>query len=104
VTFAGRERSTVLPFDTLGPHRLRSFTGRYDLFGAPQYCDGEILIETVYRFKGQAAPCIILTEVDFEQLDERVKKKLFVGMTRASMKLFIIISDRSARNLLGQPP
>ncbi|HEX7156536.1 MAG TPA: ATP-binding domain-containing protein [Burkholderiaceae bacterium] len=102
VTFAGRERSKLLPFDALGPHRLKSFSGSYDLFGAPRYSEGEVLIETVYRFKGQAAPCIVLTEVDFEALDDRARRRLFVGMTRASMKLFVVRSARAAEMLMGR--
>jgi len=102
ITFSGRERSRLFPFDTLGPHRLKSATGRYDLFGVPQYTDGELLIETVYRFKGQAAPCVILAEVDFESLDERAQRKLFVGMTRASMKLIVVLSQRAATLLMSR--
>jgi superfamily I DNA and RNA helicase len=102
VTFSGRERSKLMPFDALGAHRLRSFTGRYDLFGAPQFSDGDLLIETVYRFKGQAAPCVILTEVDFDTLDDLARRKLFVGMTRASMKLIVVLSERAARALLAR--
>lgn len=102
VTFSGRERSRLFAFDTLGPHRLRSATGRYDLFGVPQYTEGDVLIETVYRFKGQAAPCVILTEVDFDEFDERARRKLFVGMTRASMKLVVVLSRRAATRLMSQ--
>jgi len=100
VTFAGRERSRILPFDSLGPHRLRSFQGRYDILGEPEFGEGEILAETVYRFKGQSAPCVVLTEVDFEVLDERARRKLFTGMTRASLKLVLVVSRR-ALALLG---
>jgi len=60
------------------------------------------LIETVYRFKGQAAPCVILTEVDFETLDDISRRKLFVGMTRASMKLIVVLSARAAALLLAR--
>jgi hypothetical protein len=102
VTFSGREKSRLFPFDALGPHRLKSATGRYDLFGVPQYTDGDLLIETVYRFKGQAAPCVILTEVDFDALDERARHKLFVGMTRASMKLTVVLSRRAAGVLMAR--
>jgi hypothetical protein len=102
VTFSGREKSRLFPFDVLGPHRLKSATGRYDLFGVPQYTDGDLLIETVYRFKGQAAPCVILTEVDFEALDERTQRKLFVGMTRASLRLFVVLSKRAAATLMAR--
>ncbi|MBS0554388.1 MAG: nuclease, partial [Proteobacteria bacterium] len=33
VTFRGREHSRFTPITHLGPHRLRAFSGRYDLFG-----------------------------------------------------------------------
>jgi len=102
VTFAGREKSRLLTLDSLGSNRLKSFTGRYDLFGTPQFSEGEILCETVYRFKGQAAPCIILTEIDFDFLDERARNKLFVGMTRASMKIYLVISRQAAQILLAR--
>ena len=100
VTFGGRDRSPLMRLERLGPHQLRSFTGRYDLLGTPQFCEGDLLIETVYRFKGQAAPCVILTEVDFGEFDELAQRKLFVGMTRASMKLLIVMSERAAGVLL----
>jgi hypothetical protein len=101
LSFRGREHSLLASLDHLGPHRLRSFTGEYDLFGNPQYRDGDVLLDSVYRFKGQSAPCVILTEVDFEALDERAARKLFVGATRATMKLIVVASQRAAR-LLGQ--
>jgi hypothetical protein len=102
VTFSGRERSTLRSFDQIGPHRLRSWQGRYDLFGRPEFSEGELLIETVYRFKGQSAPCVILTEVDFDAFDELAQRKLFVGFTRASMKLLVVLSERAAKALLAR--
>ncbi|TGT17307.1 hypothetical protein EN817_31995, partial [Mesorhizobium sp. M3A.F.Ca.ET.174.01.1.1] len=42
-------------------------------------------------------PCVILTEVDFAAFDERIARKLFVGATRATMKLIIVASQRAAR-------
>ncbi|MEZ5728564.1 MAG: ATP-binding domain-containing protein [Burkholderiaceae bacterium] len=93
LSFAGRERSRLLSLDTLGPHALRRFTGQYDLFGSPRYSDGDLVLETVYRFKGQSAPCVIFTEVEFETLDARARRKLFVGASRASMRLFVVASQ-----------
>lgn len=66
VTYRGREQSLLFPYNRLGPHSLRTFTGDYDLLGHPIYTDGEVLLETVYRFKGQAAPAIVFAEIDFE--------------------------------------
>lgn len=96
VTFRGREHSAFSSLDALGPHTLRTFTGRYDLLGAPVYSDGELSLDSVHRFKGQSAPCVVFTEIDFDELDEAVRRKLFVGMTRASMKLVLVASARAA--------
>jgi len=92
LTFHGREHSQLLGLSALGPHRFRRFTGEYDLLGNPVYSEGEVLLESLYRFKGQAAPCVILTEVDLTALDDANRQKLFVGMTRATMKLMLIAS------------
>jgi len=75
---------------------LRAPTGRYDLLGNPILTDGDILIDSVHRFKGRAAPCVILTEIDFEQLDDKAVRRLFVGATRATMKLILVVAERSA--------
>lgn len=102
VTFRGREHSLLTPLDRLGPHGLRSFSGRYDLLGGPIYTEGDFMFDSVYRFKGQAAPCVIFTEIDFAELDTLTRRKLFVGLTRASIKLILVVSARAA-HLLGLP-
>ena len=102
VTWRGREHSQLLGFDQIGPHSLRTFSGQYDLLGNPIYSNGEVLTETVYRFKGQSAPCIIFTEIDFEEYDETAMRKLFVGATRASMKLTLVMSERAAGILMNR--
>jgi hypothetical protein len=99
VTFRGREQSGLFAYTQLGRHTLCTFTGAYDLLGHPQYSDGKVLLETVYRFKGQAAPAIIFAELDFEALDDRTLRKLFVGMTRARLKLILVVSERAERVL-----
>jgi len=100
LSFRGREKSTVLNLDVLGKHVLQSFTGNYDLFGKPIFRKGDLLAESIYRFKGQAAPAVVFTEIDFDVLDERTFRKLFVGMTRANLKLVMVLSDRA--NLILQ--
>jgi hypothetical protein len=102
-SFRGREKSAILNLDTLGDaHTLRSFTGQYDLLGDPIFREGGLLIESVYRFKGQSAPAVIFTEIDFAEIDELVFRKLFVGMTRARLKLVLVLSDRAAEKLLDR--
>lgn len=99
VTFRGRENSRFTGLERLGQHSLCAFTGRYDLVGSPEYTTGDFLIDSVHRFKGQAAPCVIFTEIDFETLDTRTQRKLFVGATRAGMKLMMVVSNRAAKLL-----
>jgi len=99
VSFRGRENSALLNLDALGQHPLKSFKGSYDLFGNPEFREGDLLTESVYRFKGQSAPAVIFTEIDFDTMDEKSFRKLFVGMTRARMKLVLVMSERAAKQL-----
>lgn len=100
VSFRGREGSALTAFDQLGSHRMRRFTGGYDLLGSPIYTEGDVLLDSVYRFKGRSAPCVILTEVDFEALGEIEMRKIFVGATRATMKLWVVMSEGVANVLV----
>ena len=99
LSFKGREKSPLLKRDQLGQHLLHSFTGAYDLLGNPMFRKGGLLAESVYRFKGQAAPAVIFTEIEFAELDERTRRKLFVGMTRASLKL-VLVANATASAIL----
>ena len=102
LSFRGRDHSRLLGLDQIGPQTLRRFTGEYDLLGQPVYAQGDVLMESVYRFKGQSAPAVVLAEVDFDTLDPRALRKLFVGATRATMKLVLVASARAARVLAQQ--
>jgi len=98
--YRGRDKSALMPFDRLGSYSLRRFDGTFDATGNPVFEEGDILVETVFRFKGQSAPCVILTEVDFEELDERAARRLYVGATRATMRLAMVMSERAAGTLM----
>jgi hypothetical protein len=96
VTYRGREHSRLAPYDKLGPYPLRAPTGQYDLLGNALDTEGDLLIDSVLRFKGRAAPCVVFTEIDFETFDEAAVRRLFVGATRATMKLTLVVSERVA--------
>ena len=101
LSFRGRESSVLTPFNQIGRHTLLfPIQGKYDEFGNPEFSEGEITTDSVHRFKGQAAPCVVLTEIDFSQLDENSKIRIFVGATRATVKLIMVISERSLKVLL----
>lgn len=99
VTYRGRESSLLSPYDTLGKWPLRAPTGQYDLFGNALHTEGDLTIDSVHRFKGRAAPCVIFTEIDFETLDDKAIRRLFVGATRATLKLFMVMSSRAEQVL-----
>jgi hypothetical protein len=102
LSFRGRESSALTPFTQIGKHILRApIQGKYDDFGNPEYCDGDICTDSVHRFKGQAAPCVVLTEIDFAQLDENSKIRIFIGATRATLKLILVLSKQSLDALLN---
>ena len=93
LTYKGRARSELLGQAQLGPYRTSQFTGKYTREGQPVWTEGVLLVDSVYRFKGQSAPAVVLTEVDFDQLRDIDRKRLFVGMTRAQMALEVVLSE-----------
>jgi len=99
LSFAGRTRSRVLDLDEVGGHRLRKFTGAFDRAGNAVWSEGDLLAETIYRFKGQSSPAVVLCEIDFEVLTDKELRKLFVGFTRAQMQLTCVISERASAYL-----
>ncbi|WP_170162374.1 NERD domain-containing protein [Caldimonas tepidiphila] len=99
VSLRGLGNSHLLASERLGDWRMRRFLGRYDAQDQPVWSDGELLVESVRRFKGQAAPAIVLTECDFEELDELQRRLLFVGMTRARVHLEWVVSSRTVKAL-----
>jgi superfamily I DNA/RNA helicase len=99
ITWRGRESSQLLALDTLADLPLRKFTGRYDEAGQPLWTDGRLQVDSLRRTKGQAAPAVVLTEVDFDTLGELERHLLFVGMTRARMSLAVVLTERAEQVL-----
>lgn len=99
ISFKGHQNSEVLKQARLAGHATRRFTGTYDTAGNPNWSNGDLLVESLYRFKGQSASAIVLCEMDFEEFTEREKRKLFVGLTRAQMRVDLVLSERAASAL-----
>ena len=91
----GLKKSRLLNSDSLGPYATRRFTGTYTADGEPVWTTGELLVESVYRFKGQSAAAVVMTEIDFPELTTLERRKLFVGMTRAQMRLEMVMSRQA---------
>lgn len=99
LSLRGMQSSQVLQQRLLGSHALKRFTGQYDAAGQAIWSEGTLLADTVHRFKGQAAPVVVLTEMDFDAVDDRLRRRLFVGMTRAQWRLECVMSPQAERAL-----
>lgn len=102
LSFRGRDSSRILAYDQLGPYTLKKFLGTYDAEARPHHSEGALLAETVHRFKGQSAPAVVLSEIDFESLGDEEVRRLFVGATRAAMKLVLVLTEGAAAQLLAR--
>lgn len=100
ISYNGVKSSEALQLNELAGYKTKRFNG-YDKNGNALWTDGELLVESVYRYKGQSMPVVVLCEVDFEELTERDKRKLFVGLTRGQVRVDLVMSEKSA-NLLFQ--
>lgn len=104
LSFQGRKKSHLINLDRIGDFNLNSFTGNYDDKGNPIHNvsvdnvnkDNNIIFDTVYRFKGKSSPAVILTEIDFYKYNDDIMKRLFVGATRATMSLILVMSEQAA--------
>jgi hypothetical protein len=102
VSARGMAGSVLARTASLGPFGLRRFTGAYDADGRQCFTPGDIAFETVYRFKGQQAPAVVFAEIDFETFDEAALRRLYCGMTRASLALELVMSERAAAVLIDR--
>jgi hypothetical protein len=98
LSFRGMQRSTLLAADApkrLAGHRVRRHSD-FDADGRAIWTEGELLVDTLYRFKGQAADAIVITEIDFGELGQRERRMLFVALSRARLQVALVTSERAA--------
>ena len=94
LTMLSHDGSALSKCGTLGPFTVRRFTG-YDPCGNQVMSDGQILFDSVGRFKGQEAPAVILCDVDPDlhpDHPDRWERLLYCGMTRATVRLELIMN------------
>jgi hypothetical protein len=101
LSYRGVKNAEVLKMPNLGGFTTRRTSGQYDTAGNASWHEGDLLVESVYRFKGQSTPAVVLCEVDFEVLSPLDYRKLFVGMTRGQMRVDVVLSEQAA-GLLAQ--
>lgn len=95
LSYSGLKHSRLLAQAQIAGLALRKTTGAYNERQQAIWTEGELLADTVMRFKGQSAPVVVLSEVDFDVLDETARRRLFVGFTRAQYRLECVLSTRA---------
>ena len=88
------EASALRETEQVGGHSIRRFTNEYDEQKNQIYTEGELIFDTIFRYKGQQAPVIILTDLDESlEVNERARKILYCAMTRATVLLELIVEE-----------
>ena len=79
-------------FERIGEYSVRRFASEYDDLGNQVMSSGVLTLETIYRFKGQQAPAVILVDVDPDPTDlVRATRLLNAAMTRATVRLDVVM-------------
>jgi superfamily I DNA and RNA helicase len=92
VSCRGMQSTALADVVQVGMHKLRKFTGKYNSNNEQVYTDGDLNFDTIFRFKGQQAPCVIL--VDLDETTERNDWStgvLYCAMTRATVRLELVV-------------
>jgi hypothetical protein len=80
--------------ENVGAYTAKRFTGEYDNLGNQVMSDGVLTLETIYRFKGQQAPAVILVDVDPDPTKRSQSTRLLnAAMTRATVRLDIVMRN-----------
>ena len=58
--------------------------------------EGSLLVDTVNRFKGQAADAVVVTEIDFDSFGDRERRRLFVALSRARLHAVLVATERAS--------
>jgi hypothetical protein len=91
LSMRGLARATFAQTRGIGNFTFSRPTGEYDLLGNQVFESGQLRFDTVYRFKGQQAPAVIVTDIDpSEERLDHAERLLFTGMTRATVRLEIV--------------
>ena len=97
VSLRGMGSTAFKRIDKIAGQTIRKFSGTYN--GEEQvYTDGKITFETIRRFKGQQAPFVILVDVEPNDKSGWSLNALFCGMTRATLRLDIVGSEKNGFN------
>jgi len=90
LSLQGIDKSPLWRCERIGKHTIRRWTGAYRPDGSQIWSEGEITLDSLYRFKGQEAPAVILTDIEGQESTQRLQRLLFCGMSRATVRLDLV--------------
>jgi DNA helicase IV len=94
VSCRGTQSTALAGITQVGKHKLRKFTGKYNVRNEQIYTDGDVYFETIYRYKGQQAPAVILVDLDNTiKKDDWAAGILYCAMTRATLRLELVVRE-----------
>lgn len=99
ISLHGLQRSALNDTERLGNYQLTRFTGEYNAEGKQQWTEGDIVLDSIYRFKGNQRPFIFLIDADFTKIDEKTRRLFYCGMTRATLGLEIFLTPECEKAL-----
>lgn len=81
----------------IGNYTLKRFNNEYDLLGNQVFTPGQILLETIYRYKGQQAPAIIVVDVETKPGNQSATEQLlYASFSRATVRLDVVVPSEDA--------
>lgn len=94
VSLRGQSSAVYRNMSRIAGKGIRRFTGRYDDDGSPIHTAAPLHAETIYRFKGQQAPAVILTDIELSvEPDHRERETalLWCGLIRATVACALLV-------------
>ena len=99
ITNRGVQSSVFSNIDQVGGVALRHFKGEYNDDGQQIMTEGKLIFESIYRFKGQESPAVIMVDVDPNSKHRtHAERLLYCGMTRATLRLDMVVNSENSYN------
>ena len=86
------QNSGLFGLDRIGSVPLKTYKRQYDPSGRQILTSGLVEFDSIGRFKGQEAAAVVLVDVEPEEEDwDRWHRILYTGMTRATIRLELVL-------------
>jgi superfamily I DNA and RNA helicase len=95
LSLRGVGQSPLWQLERIGRHAIQRFTGAYQPDGTQIWSRGDITLDSLFRFKGQESPAIILADIEDQKSTERLDRLLYCGMSRATVRLDMLVGEGS---------